>query len=123
MGRRFLVIDTTDRTSYPEEALAHLSDLHVSIESLRWETEKELVAGCREADIILVTAAHVTRGVLKALPKLRGVVRYGIGLDRIDLAAAEELGVEVSSVRGFCTSEMADHALGQRRGRTAGGSG
>jgi len=111
MSRRFLVADTTGRADYPEEALAHLEDLDVRIEPLRWETEEELIAGCSEADLILVTAAHITRGVLLALPKLRGVVRYGVGLDRIDLAAAEDLGVAVSNVRGFCTSEMADHAL------------
>lgn len=111
MGRSFLVVDTTGRADYPKEALAHLKGLDVRIEPLRWVTEEELIAGCREADLILVTAAYITRKVLGALPKLRGVVRYGVGLDRIDLTAAEEMGVEVSNVRGFCTSEMADHAL------------
>jgi len=40
------------------------------------------------------------------------VVRYGVGLDNIDLAAADERGVAVRNVRGFCTEEIADHALG-----------
>lgn len=112
MGSSFLVVDTTGRKQYPPEALAHLEGLQVRIEPLRWENEQELIAGCREADLILVTAAYLTREVLQALPKLRGVVRYGVGLDRIDLQAAEELGVQVSNTTGFCTSEMADHALG-----------
>ncbi|MCD6362337.1 MAG: C-terminal binding protein [Armatimonadetes bacterium] len=112
MGKSFLVVDTTGKADHSEEALAHLGGLDVRIEPLRWETEQELIAGCRDADLILVTGAYITREVLQALPKLRAVVRYGVGLDRIDLAAAEELGVVVANTRGFCTSEMADHALG-----------
>jgi len=112
MASSFLVVDTTGPKQYSAEALAHLEGLDVRIEPLRWETEAELIEGCRDADLILVTAAYITREVLQALPKLRGVVRYGVGLDRIDLQAAEELGVAVSNTTGFCTSEMADHALG-----------
>jgi D-3-phosphoglycerate dehydrogenase len=112
MSSSFLVVDTTGKSKYPAEALAHLKGLDVRVEPLRWETEAELVAGCGEVDVILVTAAYITREVFEALPKLRGVVRYGVGLDRIDLEAAEELGVEVANTRGFCTNEMADHALG-----------
>jgi D-3-phosphoglycerate dehydrogenase len=44
-------------------------------------------------------------------PDLRAVVRYGVGLDRIDLDAARELGVDVRNVPDFCTNEVADHAL------------
>ncbi len=84
MGSSFLVVDTTGKSNYLPEALAHLEGLDVRIEPLRFETEAELVAGCREADLILVTAAYITREVLEALPNLRGVVRYGVGLDRID---------------------------------------
>ncbi len=112
MSEGFVVVDTTGKSKYEPEALAHLEGLEVRLSPLSWATEEELVDGCRDADLILVTAAYITREVLGALPKLRGVVRYGVGLDRIDVQAAEELGVEVSNVRGFCTDEIADHALG-----------
>lgn len=112
MSTSFLVIDTTGAKQYPPEALAHLEGLAVRLEPLHWQTQEELIAGCRDADAILVTGAYLTRAVFAALPKLRAVVRYGVGLDRIDLQAAAELGVQVSNTTGFCTSEMADHALG-----------
>lgn len=112
MAGSFLVVDTTGPKEYPPGCLAHLAGLDVRIEPLRWETQQELIEGCREADLILVTGAYITREVLQSLPRLRGIVRYGVGLDRIDLAAAEQLGVQVSNTTGFCTSEMADHALG-----------
>lgn len=38
-------------------------------------------------------------------------MRAGIGLDRIDLAAAESRGVMVRNTPGYGTQEVADHAL------------
>ena len=111
MSRRFVVVDTTGRTTYPDEATAKLAALDVHIEPISPRDQAALVEGCQHADVILVTSARVTREVLAALPRLRGVVRYGVGLDNIDLDAARELGVTVANVRDFCTDEMADHAM------------
>ncbi|MGM0493915.1 MAG: C-terminal binding protein [Armatimonadota bacterium] len=110
--REMLVIDTTGRKQYPPEALAHLKGLPVRIEPAKATEEDEVIEAARGATAILVTAAHVTRRVMEALqPDLRVVARYGVGLDRIDLDAARELGVEVRNVPDFCTNEVADHAL------------
>lgn len=111
MSRRFVVVDTTGRTTYPAEATAKLAALDVHIEPLSPCDQADLIRGCQHADVILVTAAEVTRQVLEALPRLKGVVRYGVGLDRIDVAAAKRLGVRVANVRDVCTHEMAEHAL------------
>ncbi len=111
--QEMLVIDTTARTEYPPDGLAYLEDLPVRIEPARAVEEDEVIEAAQGATAILVTAAHVTRRVMEALqPELRAVVRYGVGLDRIDLDAARELGVDVRNVTDFCTDEVADHALG-----------
>lgn len=107
----YLVIDTTGRSEYSAEAWEQLEGLDVQIRRGRFANSEELVAGCGEADVLMVTGARITDAVLAALPKLRGVVRYGVGLDAIDLEAAARRGVEVRNVRGFCVLEMADHAL------------
>lgn len=111
-AREMLVIDTTGRASYPPEALAEIEGLPVRIEPARAIEEDDVIEAARGATAILVTAAYVTRRVMKALqPELRAVVRYGVGLDRIDLEAARELGVDVRNVREFCTNEVADQTL------------
>ena len=107
----FLVIDTTGRAEYPAEALTKLDGLDVRIEPGQFADSEALVAGCGGADVLMVTAARITDAVLAGLPRLRGIVRYGVGLDAIDLEAAARRGVEVRNVRGFCVLEMADHAL------------
>ncbi len=46
-----------------------------------------------------------------SLPRLRAIVRYGVGLDNIDLEAADERGLIVRNVANYCIDEVADHAL------------
>ncbi len=46
-----------------------------------------------------------------ALPSLKMVVRYGDGVDNIDLEAATRHGVQVCNVPDYGTSEVANHAL------------
>jgi D-3-phosphoglycerate dehydrogenase len=46
-----------------------------------------------------------------ALPDLRWLVRYGVGYDNIDLAAAGERGVKVCNVQGYASHSVSDHAL------------
>ena len=52
-------------------------------------TEDEVIAACRDAEIILATGnPPITRKVIEALPKLRFVQRFGAGVNSIDLDAA-----------------------------------
>lgn len=75
------------------------------------KTEDDVIARCGYADVLLVQWAPITRRVLQSLPKLRGVVRYGIGVDNIDLPAARELGIGVANVPAYCLEEVSNHAL------------
>lgn len=74
-------------------------------------TEAELLAWCGGARGILVQYAEVTRRVLEGLPRLEFVVRYGVGVDGIDLTAASEYGVPVVNVPDYGTDEVANHAV------------
>jgi D-3-phosphoglycerate dehydrogenase len=49
--------------------------------------------------------------VFDAAPELKAVVRYGIGLDTIDIPAATHRGIMVANVPDYCINEVADHAL------------
>jgi phosphoglycerate dehydrogenase-like enzyme len=55
----------------------------------------------------------VTAEVLRAgLPRLKTIAKWGIGVDGIDLVAAEELGIEVTNTPGMFDDEVADVAFG-----------
>jgi D-3-phosphoglycerate dehydrogenase / 2-oxoglutarate reductase len=75
--------------------------------------EDDVIAAVAETRAIglLVQYAPITRRVLTACPGVRALVRYGVGLDNIDVAAAAERGVAVSNVPHYGTDEVADHAI------------
>lgn len=73
-------------------------------------TEDEVIEVGQGADALLVQWAPVTERVLENIPGLRAVVRYGIGLDNVDLDAARRLGIAVGNVDDYCIDEVADHA-------------
>jgi D-3-phosphoglycerate dehydrogenase len=45
------------------------------------------------------------------MTRARAIVRYGIGVDNVDLAAARERGIPVCNVPDYCIDEVADHTL------------
>ncbi len=74
-------------------------------------TETDYLERCAEADALLVQYGDVTRRAFEGLPRLRVVVRYGVGVDGIDLAAATDRGVPVVNVPDYGTDEVANHAV------------
>ncbi|MBE7538753.1 MAG: C-terminal binding protein [Opitutaceae bacterium] len=70
-----------------------------------------LAASCADADALLVQWAPINAGVIAALRHCRVIVRYGIGVDNVDLKAAGARGIPVCNVPDYCIDEVADHAL------------
>jgi phosphoglycerate dehydrogenase-like enzyme len=64
----------------------------------------------RESDFVLVTAP-ITEQLLKESPKLRLVHKWGIGVDKIDLAGAERQGVYVAITAGSNAATVAEHTV------------
>jgi D-3-phosphoglycerate dehydrogenase len=60
---------------------------------------------------LLVQYAPITREVIKNAQICRGLVRYGIGLDNVDLIAAKESGFFAHNVPDYGVNEVADHAM------------
>jgi D-3-phosphoglycerate dehydrogenase / 2-oxoglutarate reductase len=66
-----------------------------------------------EYDAIIAGDDQITADVLRAgLPRLKTVAKWGIGVDGIDLAAAADLGIEVTNTPGMFDDEVADVAFG-----------
>jgi len=72
----------------------------------------ELVANAAGAAGILVQYASITAEVMDALPDLRVVGRYGVGVDSVDVDAATERGIAVCNVPDYGTESVSDHAIG-----------
>jgi len=70
-----------------------------------------LVAAVADADAVITQFAPVNADVIAAMGRARAIVRYGIGVDNVDLAAARARGIPVCNVPDYCLDEVADHTL------------
>ncbi|KQN79765.1 hydroxyacid dehydrogenase [Sphingomonas sp. Leaf62] len=74
-------------------------------------SHEELVALLTDAAGWIVGHARVTRGLMEALPDLQVISRRGVGFERVDTAAAEDLGKVVCIAAGGNDASVADHTM------------
>jgi D-3-phosphoglycerate dehydrogenase / 2-oxoglutarate reductase len=79
------------------------------LEEARCTSEEDVVVAATGTDVLLVQFAKVTRRAMSKLTPDAAIIRYGIGLDNVDLVAARELGIKVAYVPDYATGEVADH--------------
>lgn len=75
-------------------------------------SEDELCEAIVDCDAVLARTAKYTRRVLEAGKKLKIIGRFGVGFEKIDIMAAQELGIWVSNTPHAITNTVAEHAMG-----------
>jgi phosphoglycerate dehydrogenase-like enzyme len=68
-------------------------------------------ADCAQADGLMILAFAVNGADLARFPKLRAIVRMGVGYDKLDRPAAAAKNIIVCNVPDYGTTEVADHAI------------
>ncbi len=74
------------------------------------DTEEEILAEAQGAEILLDMLQPITAKILRGLPRLKAVIRSGIGVNNIDVATATELGIMVCNSPDHCIQEVANLA-------------
>lgn len=64
-----------------------------------------------DADAVITQFAPLTADVIQSMQRSRVIVRYGIGVDNVDLLAAKARGIPVCNVPDYCIDEVADQTL------------
>ena len=67
-----------------------------------------------ERDAVAILAGPIIpldRAHLERLETCRAIVRYGVGLDNVDIDAAQELGIAVGNVPEYGHEEISNHAI------------
>ena len=81
------------------------------VQGRQCKTEPELIELVADADAVITQFARVTPKVIQAMAKARVIVRYGIGVDNVDLDTARARGIPVCNIPDYCIDEVADHTL------------
>lgn len=66
---------------------------------------------CAQADGLMTLRLAVPKEALARFPKLKVVIRMGVGYDRVDRAYCAERGITVCNVPDYGTQEVADTAV------------
>jgi len=100
---------------------AEYSSLEIEADILAEAGHQLVVGSCKTADDViqaaggvdamLVQYAPITAAVFEALPQVKLVCRYGVGVDVVDTEAAREHGVWVCNVPDYGTTEVSLHAV------------
>jgi D-3-phosphoglycerate dehydrogenase len=105
-----VVITDCDHDSIDPERQV-LDGHDVELRRLQCRTPEEVAEQAGDADVLINQYVPITAEVLDALPRCRLVVRYGVGVDNVDVEAAAARGVWVANVPDYGRDEVADHTL------------
>jgi len=74
-------------------------------------SEDELLLELREAALLLTCYMPVTRRVIEAAARLKGIIKYGVGIDAIDIEAARSRGIPVANIPAYAEETVAEGAF------------
>lgn len=105
-----LVITDAEYVDFQEEKAVCAAN---GLEFVKYDlkTESEAAEVLREYPVVGNQYLRFTESLLRQLTNLKCIVRYGMGVDNIDVEAATRLGIKVCNVPDYCIHEVAAHAF------------
>ncbi len=86
-----------------------LKNAGFEIITLKERDQNELAEKLKTADALLVRIMDVTADMLAASPDLKLISKHGVGMDNIDMAAAEKQGIAVTCTLSANSQSVAEH--------------
>ena len=87
---------------------ALFSDLDIYDET----THEQMVERIRDAEFAFTNKIRFTEELLREADKLRYIGLTATGTDNINLVTAEQNGIAVANIRGYCTQSVVEHVFG-----------
>ena len=74
-------------------------------------SEEDLAREATDAELLLMCYTPVTARVIASVPRLKGIVKYGVGIDAIDIEAARARGIPVANVPEYAEDTVAEGTM------------
>jgi D-3-phosphoglycerate dehydrogenase len=82
-----------------------------AVHQLKFRSEDEVAEKIADADVVVVNMVKMTASLLERLPRLKLLIRHGIGYDNVDVAACTRLGIQFAYQPDYCKEDVAEHAI------------
>jgi D-3-phosphoglycerate dehydrogenase len=73
--------------------------------------EAELARQVADADLLLMCYARIGAPVIRGATRLKAIIKYGVGIDAIDIDTARERGIPVVNVPAYAEETVAEGAF------------
>ncbi|MAY62347.1 MAG: dihydrofolate reductase [Rhizobiales bacterium] len=83
---------------------------HAEFAEHQCRSEDETLVAVRDANVVFNNFAPMNERTMGAMAEGATIIRYGVGVDNVDIDAAKRLGVHVCNVPDYGVEEVADHA-------------
>ena len=74
-------------------------------------SEERLIQEIKDCDILLMCYTPITKKIINATSILKAIVKYGVGIDAIDIPAARERGIVVVNIPEYAEETVAEGAF------------
>jgi len=107
-----LKIVRTDRELEMPVVDARLRELGATLVTLPdGVAESDLSRELADADLLLICYAKISRAMIENAPRLKAIIKYGVGIDSIDIVAARERGIPVVNIPDYAEETVAEGAF------------
>ena len=111
MQNRLIVTDCEHIDYLPEQEICRENGLEFVKLDLRDADDDTVVKALSGVEVVANQYLRFTDNLFDRLPDLRCIVRYGVGVDNIDIASATRHRVAVCNVPDYSVQEVAAHAF------------
>ena len=99
------------KSEYLKSKLSSLFPNTVYSQKNNYLSESELIGFLKNADAAIIGRDSITKATLEALPQLKIISKYGVGLDNLDISSIKEKGIELAVTSGTNKRSVAELTL------------
>jgi D-3-phosphoglycerate dehydrogenase / 2-oxoglutarate reductase len=111
MAYKVVIADTVFGNDDIEQRLFAESGMDVARVYLRSRDPAEFIRQAATAQAITLAETRLPRSMIEQLARCLVIVRYGIGVDGVDLQAATDHGIIVCNTARYALDEVSTHAI------------